>query len=91
MGVKIGVGTKLPRAPAVFERKRKWSLPEQRVEEAKHFKNGVDGPIKPPDKAFEENYTNARKFEAAVAKQLDLQTRKGWLVVSVSEEATGST
>ena len=29
-GVKIGVGIKMPRTPAVFERKTRWSLPHQR-------------------------------------------------------------
>ncbi len=33
-GVPIGVGVKLPRTPAVFDRRTRWSIPEQRERDA---------------------------------------------------------
>ncbi len=62
-GVRLGVNTRLPRTPAVFERKRRWRLPQQATAE-EHY--GDD-----PVGAWRANY----KSVAAHADLIDAQLR----------------
>ena len=62
-GVKLGVDCRLPRTPAVYERKVRWSLKDQATADA-HARTSVEG-------TWRSNYRTAHKHQDWVAEQLD--------------------
>ena len=69
-GVRVGVGFKLPRVPAVYPRKRKWSLKEQEDPEAHLWQEQTWG-------ADNKNYSSAAELAEALEVQLELSVTKG--------------
>jgi len=68
-GVRLGVGVRLPRTPAVFPRKRKWALPTQAHPELLDVHEFVE-PV------LLENYKSARELRKEVEADLeDLRAR----------------
>ncbi len=77
-GIWLGVGKKLPRTPAVFERKVKWRLTEQAQLHA--YEPCVAS-------HWRENYKTAVMHEAAIAEQLEAQVAKGHAIKLTPTEA----
>jgi len=69
-GVRLGVGTRMPRIPAVYPRKVRWSLPEQGHPELWEEVN-CEAPI------LLKSYRSARELAAEVEKDLEEQTARG--------------
>jgi len=69
-GVRLGVGTRMPRIPAVYPRKVRWSLPEQGHPELWEDVN-FEAPV------LLKNYRSARELVAEVEKDLEEQTSRG--------------
>ena len=65
-GIRIGVGVRLPRTPAVFSRKQKWRLPDQSDPEM----------WKKPstDSVWRDNYKSAKGEEKEIERQLSDMT-----------------
>ena len=63
-GVRIGVGVRLPRTPAVFPSKSRWSLEEQRDSEA-YLRTQLWQPC------WNDNYLSARQHAGEIIKILD--------------------
>ena len=78
-GVRIGVGQKLPRTPAVFERKTAWRL-ESQADPGVH----LWGPATVG--AANENYKSARELSEAVERELQASVEKGH-ALAMSEAA----
>jgi hypothetical protein len=80
-GVRIGVGTDLPRTPDVFEEKTAWRLPEQRPGSGWDFSEDT----------FEgmrcDNYASAKQFRAEVLTTLEDQTARGQIAKMTEAEA----
>ena len=68
-GVRVGMGIKMPRVPAVYPRKRKWRLKEQQEAEVHHWFDPVWG-------ADNQNYSSAAELAEAVEEQLELSVQK---------------
>ena len=68
-GVRVGVGVKMPRVPAVYPKKKKWSLREQ--EDPRNHLWCV-----PSRGADQDNYRSAQELEEAVVEQLELSVKK---------------
>ena len=62
-GLRVGVGCKLPRVPAVYPRKRKWKLREQEDPETHQWFESARG-------ADDKNYSSAAELDEAVEDQL---------------------
>ncbi len=77
-GVPIGVGVRLPRTPAVFDRRTKWSLPEQRLKEA-HLAD-------PLSFDWRTNYLSTEPHLEEVERQLEELVSNG-KAMKLSEEA----
>jgi len=69
-GVRLGVGTRMPRIPAVYPRKVRWSLPEQGHPELWEEVN-CEVPI------LLKNYRSARDLTEEVEKDLEEQCARG--------------
>jgi len=68
-GVRVGVGTRMPRTPAVFPRKRRWALPSQSHPE-------LLDPHEFAEPVVLENYKSARELQKEVEADLeDLRAR----------------
>jgi len=79
-GVRIGVGVRMPRTPAVYPRKRRWALPSQAHPELLE------------DFAFDEpvlldNYRSARELQKEVEKDLEDLLARGLCEKLTEEEA----
>ena len=79
-GVRVGVGFKLLRVPAVYPRKRKWRLKEQENPEAHLWQEPSWG-------ADNKNYSSAAELADAVEAQLELSVTKGQAFKLTEEEA----
>ena len=63
-GVRLGVGVRMPRTPAVFDKKTKWKLKEQELlESAEGFLSHSGG--------WRDNYVSAKDHLAAVERALE--------------------
>ena len=78
-GIRLGVGVRLPRTPAVYGRKTRWRLPEQAT--ADHDQP-VDNAV-----AWRENYRSAKLCAEAVRKQLEDHHARGIALKLDPEEA----
>ncbi len=68
-GVRLGVGVRLPRTPAVYARKTRWRLPEQA---------GADHREEPSTEAiWRDNYRSAKASLAAIEVQLEDHHHRG--------------
>ena len=63
-GVRIGVGARMPRTPAIYERRNKWRLPSQ----ANPIPEDLDAE---PEGAWRANYVSAQLMEKEVEKELE--------------------
>ena len=79
-GVRVGVGVKLPRVPAVYTRKRKWRLKEQEDPEACLWYDDAQG-------ADNQNYASAKELAEAVKEQLEVSVVKGQALKFTEAEA----
>jgi len=77
-GVRLGVGVKLPRTPAVYPRKVRWALPSQKDPDG--LGDGLGGPP-----VLLENYSSAKVLEKEVEADLDDLVARG--LAEVMEEA----
>ena len=79
-GVRIGVGVRLPRTPAIYDRKVAWRLPSQRDPEAA----GLD-----PDPAgvWNANYVSVKPLRKEVEQELEDQTERGQILKLSEAEA----
>ncbi len=68
-GIRIGVGVKLPRTPAVYSRKTRWRLPEQSGADA-DAEVGVEA-------VWLDNYRTAKENLGAIEQQLDDHVSRG--------------
>ena len=81
IGVPIGLGVELPRTPAVFPPKTRWSLPEQ-VDWGWESKRAslLTGSTKG-------NYASAKEHAGAVKKVLCAQAVEGQVITMTESEA----
>ncbi len=77
-GVRLGVGRRLPRTPAVFARKRHWRLPEQHTADELHGH--------PVEAVWRENYTSAVVQKELISEQLLDHHRRGLALRYDNEE-----
>jgi hypothetical protein len=63
VGVRIEVGVRMPRTPAVFERQTKWSLPSQATADEADWGRDAEG-------AWNSNYETVEGREAAIEEKL---------------------
>jgi hypothetical protein len=68
-GIRIGVGVRLPRTPAVYARKTRWRLPEQASADP-----DADLDL---DSIWLDNYRTAKDNVSAIEAQLDDHVRRG--------------
>ncbi len=68
-GVRLGVGVRLPRTPAVYSRKVRWRLPEQSEAD---FRDEVG-----TDAIWRDNYRSAKANLASIEAQLEDHHRRG--------------
>jgi hypothetical protein len=68
-GIRLGVGVRMPRTPAVYARKRRWRIPEQSDPDA-WKEQTISG-------VWRANYRSARGHRAEVKRQLDDHVREG--------------
>ena len=78
-GIRVGVGVRLPRTPAVFARKKRWRLPEQADPEAWR--------APPTESVWRENYRSAQAEERELERQLGEMTERGLCLKLTQEEA----
>ena len=76
----MGVGFKLPRVPAVYPRKRKWSLKEQEDTEAHLWQEQTWS-------ADNKNYSSAAELAEALEVQLELSVTKSQAFKLTEREA----
>ena len=76
-GVRIGVGTTLPRTPAVFEEKVKWRVPGQADATEEDFRGG----------AWRTNYSSATEHREEVEAVLREQASRGQVAIFSEKEA----
>ena len=69
-GVRVGVGTKMPRTPAVFARKRRWRL------EGQSDRLAWESPS--VSTVWQENYRSAKEQFKEIEKQLEEAHEKDW-------------
>ena len=83
VGVHIGVGIRMPRTPAVYERKRKWALDRQRDAEAWRLRLEAA--------PWRENYSSAKEEEEEVQRQLDemVEARRLFVCLRTSSRGVG--
>jgi len=79
-GVRIGVGTRLPRTPAVFPRKRRWALPTQAHPELLDDYDFAEPVVL-------ENYKSARELQREVEADLEDLRARGLCDRLTEEEA----
>ena len=79
-GVRVNVGRRMPRTPAVFEKKRRWKLSSQ--EDAGAYLWGL-----PDWGAQQDNYKSAAALAEAVAAQLEESVREGHAMKMTEDEA----
>ena len=79
-GVRVGVGCKMPRVPAVYARKRKWKLKEQEDPDGYQWYEPARG-------ADNKNYSSAAELDDAVEDQLEQSVLKGQAFRLTEEEA----
>ncbi len=68
-GIRLGVGRRMPRTPAVYKRKRRWRIPEQADAE------GWDG--QSVSGVWRDNYRSAKGQRAEVKRQLEEHVAQG--------------
>ena len=68
-GIRLGVGVRMPRTPAVYARKTRWRLPEQASADCDRPTEGAS--------VWRDNYRSAKLCAEAVAKQLDEHHQRG--------------
>ncbi len=68
-GVRLGVGSRLPRTPAVYERKMRWRMPEQSA--------ATPEDVVSTEAVWRDNYRSARQCSDAVEKQLEDHYNRG--------------
>ncbi len=68
-GVRLGVGTRLPRTPAVYARKTRWRMAEQASAD---FNDEVS-----TESVWRENYRSAKQCAEAVERQLEKHHGRG--------------
>ena len=78
-GVRVGVGCKLPRTPAVFSRKRRWRL------EGQSDRNAWENPS--VSTVWQDNYRSAREQGAEIERLLRESHEKGWALQLSHAEA----
>ena len=78
-GVRVGVGFKLPRVPAVYPRKRQWRLKEQENAEAHLWQE--------PTWGADNKNSSAAELAEAVEVQLQLSVTKGQAIKLTERQA----
>ena len=78
-GVKLGIDTKLPSTPAVYERKTRWSLREQ-WDADDHRGNSVEA-------VWRDNYRTAVQHHRLIAAQLEDHAARGLALKLTEKEA----
>ncbi len=68
-GIRLGVGVRMPRTPAVYARKRRWRIPEQSDPDA-WKEQTISG-------VWRDNYRSAKNQRAEVKRQLEDHVREG--------------
>ncbi len=68
-GIRLGVGVRMPRTPAVYARKRRWRIPQQSDPEA-WKEPTISG-------AWRDNYRSAKNQRAEVRRQLEEHVSEG--------------
>jgi len=79
-GVRVGVGVRMPRTPAVFPRKRRWALPTQA-----HPEMWDEFDFSEP--VLLDNYRSARELQREVEKDLEGLLARGLCEKLTAEEA----
>ncbi len=80
-GIRVGVGARLPRTPAVFRRKRHWRLAGQEDKEAWKLAS--------VESVWRDNYTSAKDHVSEIGRQLDECVDNGWAIKLSEAEAAG--
>ena len=70
-GVRVGQGVRLPRLPALYQRKRKWRLPDQDDPTA-YLESEIVG-----DPMWRQNYSSIKEHVSRVLAVLDDQSSRG--------------
>ena len=70
-GVRVGPGVRLPRLPALYQRKRKWRLPDQDDRTA-YLESDIVG-----DSLWRQNYSSIKEHVSRVLAVLDDQSSRG--------------
>ncbi len=78
-GIRLGVGTRLPRTPAVFRRKRRWRLEGQ--DDPEGWRTASVASV------WRDNYTSARDQLGEIERQLAECHDAGWAIRLSPEEA----
>ena len=80
-GVKVGLGTRMPRLPALYKPKRKWRLPSQ-VDPLDYLEYA-------PDRSgvWRRSYATLREFETQVLDVMHDQASRGQIIVMTESEA----
>ena len=86
-GVRVGVGVRMPRLPAIYPKKGKWSLPEQREAKLAGDFGDCSGQSDPVLGNFGCNYHSAQVLAEEVELALEEQVRKGQVIRMDEEEA----
>ena len=80
-GVRLGQGVRLPRLPALYKAKKKWSLPEQ-ADPLLHLEE-----VHTADYAWRSNRTAASTLAAEVTAVLEDHARRGQVLKPTEHEA----
>ncbi len=81
-GIRLGVGCRLPRTPAVFERKRRWRIPGQ--EDPEGWRDDT------VESVWRDNYQSATDQSAELERQLQECYDVGWALRMTAEEASAT-
>ena len=80
-GVRLGPGVRLPRLPALYKAKKKWSLPEQ-ADPLLHLEE-----VHTSDFAWRSNYPAVSTLAAEVTEVLEDHARRGQVLKLTEHEA----
>ena len=78
-GIRIGVGCKLPRTPAVYKKKCRWRYAEQ--------ENPSENTVTDTAAVWRDNYKSAKLHSVEVERQMEEHHEKGWCLRLTEEES----
>ena len=80
-GVKVGLGTRMPRLPALFKPKKKWRLASQ-VDPLDYIEHALD-----KEGVWRRNYSTLQAFEEQVFEVMYDQASRGQIIVLSEKDA----